>query len=555
MGYRDSGGRNSIAARRARLAVAVVALFFLGVLWEPAGAQGPACGRVETAGTAGSVDAPPTFVAAVTNDARSFHPYLSADNTSRAPFVYRAALWQYDPDSLLPMPEAAEAWHISDDRLTYTFSLRPDLRWSDGRQIVAADYAWTYAQLVKPEHAYPYRWRLDPIMAYEALDDRTVVIRMREARVTNLEAANVVVPLPSHVWAQLSWSDPVANPEIMRPTVVSGPYMLVAWERDARVEFQANPSYYREAPCIERYLIRVVPSATIALLMLKNGEVDTAGVDPDDLDELRRSSNVVVYEWWSAAPDWTYFGLNMRRPYLQDVRVRRSLAHAISVPEIAEHVWNNMAAPTFSIYPPSSWAYTPDVTKYPYDPVLANQLLDEAGWHRDGSGYRARSGVPLTLKLLYFPPNVKVAEHIATVAHQAWSDLGIRVQVVGMEWSLFLATLTTEPFDWDVATSFWPAQLDPDEQRPLWHRDSIPHVNRTAYVNERVEQLFDLGVREFDPERRKAVYGEIQKIITDDAPAIFLTYGKSYAAVSSRVGGIRPTRLGIDHNREQWYLR
>ncbi len=89
----------------------------------------------------------------------------------------------------------------------------------------------------------------------------------------------------------------------------------------------------------------------------------------------------------------------------------------------------------------------------------------------------------------------------------------------------------------------------------IWMESSIPQLNYPAYVNKRVEQLFDQGVREFDREKRKQIYQEIQTILAEDSPYVFLTFNKSYIGVNNRIGGIEPTALGIGWNREQWFVK
>ena len=168
-----------------------------------------------------------SIVAASTSDAVSFHPYLTTDtgSSSYRSLVYGGDLWTYDPHTLEPRPEAATGWTVSEDRLTYTFTLRDDLRWSDGLPITSADYKWTFDQASNPANKYPYISNLQLIASYDAPDPRTIVVRMKEPVVVALEATDAITPLPKHVWETLDWSDPAKNPQIMAPTVSSGPYI------------------------------------------------------------------------------------------------------------------------------------------------------------------------------------------------------------------------------------------------------------------------------------------------------------------------------------------
>ena len=498
-----------------------------------------------------------SIVEAATSDAVSFHPYLTTDTASRGyqSLVYGGDLWTYDPQTLEPRPEAATGWTISDDRLTYTFTLRDDLKWSDGTPITSADYKWTYDQASNPENKYPYISNLELVDSYEAPDSRTIVVKLKEPIVVGLEAAEAVTPLPKHIWEKLDWSDPSKNPQIMAPTVSSGPYILQEWRKDDRATFVANPNFHRGRPLIDSRTVRIVPSSEIAFQMLKSGEVDVASFTPDNYAEAKRLSNVTVYEWWPAAAQWLYLGYNLRRPWAQDVEVRRALSHAVDRNAIAEYVFNGLARPTYSAFPPSSWVYNENVPKYEYNPTTAKEMLDKAGWVSGPGGIRHKDGQQLKLRVLYGPNTSKTLERVATVMQQAWGDIGASVEVQGMEWGAYLSAVKSEPFDWDVNIGAWAATLEPHWMNQIWREDTIPELNHVGYVNKRVEQLFDQGKREFDREKRKQIYQEIQQIISTDAPYAFVTTNLSYIGINSRVGGIEPTPLGIGHNRERWFIK
>ncbi|MFN8636635.1 MAG: ABC transporter substrate-binding protein [Chloroflexota bacterium] len=498
-----------------------------------------------------------SIVIASTADGVTFHPYLRTDTASGSyqALVYAGSLVTYDPKTLESIPEAAKSWSVSDDKLTYTFTLRDDLLWSDGTRMTSADYKWTFDQASKPDNKYPYISNLERITSYEAPNPSTIVVKLKDPIVVGLETADAVTPLPKHIWEKLDWSDPQKNPEILAPTVGSGPYLLKEWQKDNKAVFVANDKYYDGRPLIDTVTYRIVPSSEIAYQMLKTGEVDISGFTPDNYEDAKKLPNVTVYEWWPAAASWTYLGFNMRREILKDVEMRRALSYAIDREAIAEHVLNGLARPTYSAFTPSSWVYNPDVPKYSYDPEKSKAMLDAAGWKPGPNGIRQKDGKPLKLRLIYGPNTNKTAERIATVAQQAWSDVGVQVDVQGMEWGTYLAQLRGEPFDWDVNFGAWSSTIEPHWMNQIWREDSIPSLNAGAYVSKKVEELFNQGVREFDREKRKAIYQEIQAILSTDSPYVFLTFNLSYTGVNSRIGGIEPTPVGITYNRERWYIK
>jgi peptide/nickel transport system substrate-binding protein len=497
-----------------------------------------------------------TYTEAATADAVSFHPYTTVDTASHSyqGSVYGGDLWRYNPKTLVPEPDAAESWTISDDKLTYTFKLRGDLKWSDGTPMTSADYKFAFDNASKPENKYPYISNLELIASYEALDPQTIVIKMEEPIAVGLEAANAVTPLPKHVWEGLDWSDPSKNPQIMAPTIASGPVKLREWRKDDHATFEANDNYYRGRPLLDGYTIRIVPSQEIAFQMLKSGEVDTAPITPDNYAEVKTNPNLNLYEWWPARATWSYLGFNLRRPHFQEVELRRALSHAIDRRAIAERIQNNLAQPTHSIYPPTTWVHNPNVPKYEYDPAKARQMLDEAGWTVGPDGVRQKDGNSLKLRILFGPNTNKVRERVATVTQQWLKDIGVDSEIQGLEWGAYLSALKTEPYDWDLFLGAWQATIEPHWMNQIWREDSIPELNSVAYVNEKVEALFEQGVKEFDLEKRKNIYQEIQQVISEDAPYVFTTFPMSYEAINKRIGGIEATPLGTGHNVEKWYV-
>ncbi|MCL4370992.1 MAG: ABC transporter substrate-binding protein [Chloroflexi bacterium] len=490
-------------------------------------------------------------------DMVSFHVYKTTDTGSSGAqsLVYAGGLTTRDPRTLEIVPDMARSWTISDDKLTYTFTLRDDLKWSDGEPLTADDFAWTFQQANNPDNKFPYRENFADIVSYTAPDPHTIAVTVREPLVVALEMVDAVTPLPRHIWEKLDWNDTEKNPEIMSPSVASGPYKLKEWKKDDHQTFVANDLYYKGRPNIDTLTVRIVPSQAVAYQMLKSGEVDYAGFTPADYKEAKTLPNVNVYEWWPAAASWSYIGFNMRRPALQDPNVRYALSYAVDRQAIVDNVTYGLSRPTYGPFVQSSWVYNPDVPKYDFNPAKARDLLAQAGYTPGRDGILTRDGQPLSLKLLYGPNSSKVREQIATIVQQEFKDVGVDVSVQGLEWGAFLNAIKTEPYDWDMTVLGWRSTIEPHWMYQIWSESTIPDVNSGAYVNKKVEQLFEQGAREFDVQKRKKIYQDIQTLITQDEPYIFLTADMSYLGVNKRVAGIEPTALGIGYNLEQWYIK
>jgi len=494
-----------------------------------------------------------------TSDAVSFHPYLTTDTASSGyqAMVYTGALLRLDENTLEYIPNMAESYTISEDGLTFTFNLRQDMKWSDGQPITAQDFKWTYDQATNPDNGFPYLSQLEFITSYEALDDYTIEIKIDEVYAPALgQMSGLITPLPKHVWENLDWSDPESNPEINSPSVVSGPYKLVEWKRDQFVIFEANENYwYHGRPNIERQVLEIVPDQDIAYQKMKSGETDTGPITPENLEEARQLENITVYEWWPAAAQWSYVGLNMREGFpTHDINVRHGLNYAVDKQLLTEEVMKGQAKRLCSVYPETSWTYNPDVPCYDYDPEKALEEFAKAGYTLEDGKLLDENGEQLKLKLIYGPNTSQTLELMAVVIQDYLRDVGIEVEIQSLEWSSFLETKNAEGSDWDMYLGAWRATIEPHIMYTIWAPENIPQLNSVAYVNDEVQALFEEAGGTYDTEFRKEKYQEVQRIIAEDAPYIFLFYNKSWSGQNNRVQGIEPTALGIGWNFEDWYI-
>jgi peptide/nickel transport system substrate-binding protein len=491
----------------------------------------------------------------VGTDAKSFHPYQTTDSPSSdyQGYVYGGgSLTKYDPKTLVLTQQAAARWSISDDKKTYTFILK-DMQWSDGAPVTTDDYLWTYQQARKPENHYPYAANLDTIASYVAQDPKTLVVTMTDALVVGLENADAIVPLPKHVWERYDWNDPVKNPEIDRPTVVNGMWKLRDWQRDDHATFVANNLYYDGPPNINTFTVRVFGTPELAYQALASGQVNYSGFDPSEYKNATSLSNVTVYHWYPAAGTWAYVGFNLRRPALQDPNLRKAIAYATDRKSIIDTAVFGLGKPIYANYPQESPVYNPNVEHYDFNLDKARALLKQAGYNLNSSKKLMKDGKPLSLKLLY-PTSSTPRKDVATILQQQLGQLGMSISIQGLEFQAYVSALQTPPFDWDMQLGEWEATIDPYWQYQIWSEDGIPQLNAGAYINKQVEQLYQQGAREFDSAKSKQIYWQIQKILADDAPYVFLYEALNYDGLSKKVGGLTATPLGIEYNMNKWYI-
>lgn len=492
-------------------------------------------------------------------DAATFHPYLAVETASFAYIgnVYDCCLLRRDPDTLDLIPNMAESYSISDDGLTFTFHLRQNMQWSDGTPLTAQDFKWTYDQVVKPENEYPYLSDLDFIVSYEAPDDYTLVIQTAQLYAPALDKASYsITPLPKHIWENLDWLDPESNPEINSPSVVSGPYKLVEWNRDQNATFEANESYwYKGRPNFDQRIVEIVPDQDVGFEMLKSGDVDNADITPEMLAEARSLENVTVYEWWPVSSNLVYIGFNLREGALtSDLHLRRGINYAIDKELLVDEALLGTAKRVCSTYPDTSWVYEPNVECYAYSVESALAEFEQAGYTYDGEKLLDGDGNQLTLRYAYGPNTDKTTELIAVTVQDYLSKVGIAVELQPYDWATFMDVLAAEEPDWDMHYVGWQAGVEPDDMKFIWQSAYIPDLNSHAYNNPDIDRLFDEAAATYDKEVRIAKYQEIQRILAEDAPMVFLYYSKAWSGQNNRVRGIEPKPVGITWNNLDWYL-
>ena len=496
-----------------------------------------------------------------TSDAVNFHPYIVNDSASFGyqGMVYDSGLLRLDENTLEYIPNMAHTYSISDDGLTFTFKLREGMLWSDGEPITAHDFKYAYDMASNPDNGYPYLSQLEFIQSYEALDDYTLQVTIGEIYAPALgQMSGLITPLPKHVWETLDWDDPETNPEILSPSVVSGPYKLIEWKRDQYAIFEANENYwYHGRPNFDRYIIEIVSDQDIEYQRMLSGEADTGIILPENLEEAKSQPNLNVYEWWPAAASWSYIGFNMRRDDAptMDHNVRQGISYAINKEELTDEIMLGQAKRQCSIVPDTSWVYNPDVECYPFDTEMAIAKFEEAGYTFTDGQMLDANGEQLTLKLVYGPNTNKIRELIAVTVQDYLSDIGIIVEIQSMEWASYLEEVTGEGIpDWDLFLLGWNSTLEPHTAFPIWSAENIPNLNAVGYINPEVERLFQEGGATYDPAVRKEKYGEVQRILSEDAPYVFLYYSKARNGQNIRIQGIEPKPIGIGWNSNDWYI-
>jgi len=498
-----------------------------------------------------------TLVSASIGDISGLIPNITSDTASHevGGYIY-ASLLKADKDLRLA-GELAERWEVSPDELTVTFHLRRGVRWHDGEPLTARDVDFTYRYMIDPKTPTAYGESFRQIREAEVVDPYTYRVRYEKPYAPALLSWAGTAILPSHL-LEGPWRAGVdlRTTQQNRQPVGAGPYRFVEWKTGEKIVLEANPDYFEGPPYIHRVVVRIIPDQSTIFLELKARNIDMAGLTPiqyrrqTDFPAFNRAFNKYRY----LANAYAYLGFNLRDPRFQDKRVRQAMAYAIDKQEIVDGVLLGLGRPAVGPYKPGTWWYRDDLQPYPFDPERAKALLAEAGWKDgDGDGILDKQGQPFRFTIRTNQGN-QVRQQTAEIIQRRLRAVGIDVRIHVVEWAAFLNTFIKKK-DFEAIILGWSLGLDPD-QYDVWHSSKTgeDELNHISYKNPRVDALLEAGRRTFDEEKRKAIYGELQEIMAEEQPLVFLYVPDALPVVSSRVHGIQPAPAGISYNFPEWYV-
>ncbi|CCF83072.1 Extracellular solute-binding protein family 5 [Nitrolancea hollandica Lb] len=545
--------RTRLPSNRVLIAAAIVALLLIVLLlarwWTNRG--GPTLDPTLLPASGGS------YTEGVVGIPSTLNPLLAQNQGERdLASVLFDGLTRVD-GSGIPQPVLAKEWRVSDDGLDYTFLLRHDAKWHDGKPITAQDVLFTIRLIQDPD--FPGNQDLARFwrgIVPGATDDWTVTFHLLQPFAPFPNYAAVPI-LPKHLLAGTLARDLAGEPFSKAP-VGSGPFQFVSLDSDGKqVELKANPSHVGGKPYLDKVTFRFYQDADALISALKKGKVQGAGFVP--VDQLFRKGTVpkndIVY-----APEISGFtGLffNLRSPIFTNVQVRRAIQLAIDRQAIVNNALGGQAALGYGPIPASSWAYAP-VGQPEHDPDRAGQMLAAAGWKdSNGDGILDNGSNQLSFPLMVNaddPQRVAVATGIS----RELQKIGIQVTVqpassAQVNQALAGRQFTAALFGWQSASG------DPDSYQ-LWHSSEADSgLNFSGFRNQKADRLLSEARTTSNLDRRKDLYTQFQKLFADQVPAVVLYYPRYHFAVSSKVHGIQASPLIAPSDRlnglSTWFVK
>jgi len=502
----------------------------------------------------------------------TLNPILIVDEGS-----YNISRWLYpklfgiDPNTgEIVANEMAESWTVSDNQLTWQFTLRQNVKWTDGETVNADDFIYTYNAIRSPIVNSPRKSLTDDIVSITKLDTYTVKVEFGTVP-CNIDVILSIMWIPSHLYAK-DFSDIRARSNT-HSRISAGPFIFDSWSPFEQIKLIRNPDYWKGPVQIDEWVFILGNGVE----SLRSGAVDSIELQPEEAASYQNIKDINFYSY--VDDGYMFLALNQANPnnpqsgqdsqgnlivqephpILSDRNVRLAIAHAIDYQRIIDDAYKGfgyrLAA---NVLPTVEWAHDKSLTPYAYDQELAQAILADAGWHDTGNdGLLEKDDQILKLSLLA-THGIKGSEKMMEIVAENLRSVGFQIDVQldqSATSSIYVEQLLGQTYDLLIAG--WTGLRNDPNDSQIWQvRADIPEsgLNYVSYHNPKIERLFEeslpkSGCRIAD---QAPIYKEIQSIIHEDLPYIFLTGLVNTMGYSNRFDGIDPTPLDFYHNIEEW---
>ncbi|WP_309051284.1 ABC transporter substrate-binding protein [Streptomyces sp.] len=422
-------------------------------------------------------------------------------------------LLAFDADMKLRPALAAKLPHISDGGLTYTYTLRDGVTFSDGVPFTAKDVVFTYRTILDPRTNNPSRTELDALKSVEAVGDDTVVFRLKYPYAPFAERT-VHAIAPEHVAAKQD----VNTGAFTTKPIGTGPYVLTGWSKGEKLTFKANPSYWNGAPAVKKFTMAIIKDDDVRATRLRAGDLDGAILPPNLAAGFAADKGKKTYA--AKTYDYRTVTLPTHHPVTGDTAVRRALDIAVDRQAMVDKILEGAGKPAYGPVPTDSPWFARG-TERRHDLAGAAKILDEAGWKPGPDGIRVRNGVRASFPLWYLSGDKLRQDHALAYASDA-KKAGVEIKTQAGTWEVIEPRMKT-----DAVLAGGGSPGDPDFDQYLLLKSSLAgdgFNNMAWYDNKTVDKALDEGRRTDDPAKRKAAYDTVQRELVKNPGYTFLTH-------------------------------
>jgi peptide/nickel transport system substrate-binding protein len=512
---------------------------------------------------AGAPRAGGRITAGVPREPDSLHPWLAS--TVAAFDLLEGVmdgLLRYTAEGRL-RPALAEGFSISEDGSAYTFALRQGVRFHNGEPFSGEDFvaAWELSQDREFDALSTLGWQ--KVQSVDLPDDATLVVTTTEPYAPFLSTVATTYLCPR---AALAEGIEAFREVFAVAPVGTGPFEVERWESGSGIELERWDGYWGEPALLDAISYRFLPDVDALLAALASGEIDVAGgagaIPPVRVDDAVNAAQVTVLR--HGTMNWQHIDLK-QMSFLRETPVRQALDFATPRERIIDELLAGRAIPAFADQAPASWAYRETLRPRPHNPERAMSLLDEAGLLPGEDGVRTRDGKRFEIDLWGVEGDERARAMVEMVA-MAWNGIGVSTlprfappaELWGPLGYQFSDRMTGCLFTWTNAN-------DPDDLY-YWHSSQIPSSptgsggNVPAFFypyafQEEIDALTSEAASTLDFAIRQSLYGDIQALLLEEVPVIFLYWEEAFPAARQNVGGFWPSAwTPLLWNAAEWYL-
>ncbi|WP_349363783.1 MAG: ABC transporter substrate-binding protein [Roseitalea porphyridii] len=420
------------------------------------------------------------------------------------------------------VPGLATDWEISEDKKTYTFTLREGVQFHGGGTMTSADVAASLNRVLAEATGSPLASRLAAVESIETPDEQTVVLNLSAPSAPLLSSLTSIAIVPAKYEGDTE--------SLQRAPDGTGPFTFVSWQPDVAITLEANADYWQEGkPELDGVVFNIVPEAATRQVGLTSGQYQMLpNIDGVTAQQFQGRPGVKLQDTLELA--YSLIGINVTRPPFDNEKVREAINYAINRDDIVAAALFGAGVPGGPLSPALTNYATP-VSEFPCFSTSADtarQLIEEAGVE-----------TPIEATLLVLPRDS--TRGIAQVVQQQLAAVGIELTLDIPEIGKFVQDWRNSDFDMFVSLNS--GTVEPDDYFYRTFR-SGGSTNVFQYSNEDLDALLDAGRQETDTEQRRQIYADVQEELACDGPVAFLSYGQLYTAMRENVEGytISPNR-------------
>ncbi len=536
-------------------------------------------------------DRPPQLILTILGDPKTFNSVIATDGTSAdvGGMLFDGLVTQ-NPLTGKIEPELAESWSISEDNLEILYTLRPNLKWSDGEPLTVDDVVFTYNQLyLNPDIPTGMRDVLrigqsGALPKVTKVNDRQVKFTTPEPFAPFLGVTGAEI-LPAHILkktveqkdnqGQLKFLSTWTVDTPPEQIVASSAYKLKSYATAQRVVFDENPYYWKKnvvnknIPYIKEVVWEIIESTDTALMQFRSGSLDNVSVSPEYFSLLKKEEDKgnFTIENGGEVYSMTFISFNLNQGkkngkpvinplksrWFNNLNFRQAVSYAINRDRMVTNVFRGLGNPQVSFISRQSPFYADDVKEYEYNPEKAKQLLLEAGFKYNQQGQLLDWDGNRVNFVLNTNTGNKIREAMGNQIEEDLAAIGIKVNFRTVNFNVLIGQLSNT-LDWDCILLSFSGGNEPNSGYNFWAVDGNSHLfnQLTVDLQERtiadwerqISELYIEGAKELDLAKRKAIYAEIQQLVAEKLPVICLVNPYSMSAVRNKIKGVEYSALG-----------